>query len=75
MNRRRQTWRCFRIAEKLVMMSMGDLPIELVKESRRWMYGMRQAASAWESHYASRLEGVGFERGVLCGVVFHQEIK
>eukprot|EP00973_Karenia_brevis_P019615 2690590-Karenia_brevis.AAC.1 len=34
---------------------------------RRWMYGMRQAASAWESHYASRLEDVGFNRGVSCG--------
>eukprot|EP00973_Karenia_brevis_P038977 5381039-Karenia_brevis.AAC.1 len=35
------------------------------------MYGMRQAASAWESHYSEKLEGVGFVRGVSCGVVFY----
>eukprot|EP00973_Karenia_brevis_P016130 2206587-Karenia_brevis.AAC.1 len=23
----------------------------------RWMYGMRQAASAWESHYSEKFEG------------------
>ena len=35
-----------------------------------WMYGMRQAASAWENHYAGLLESVGFKRGVSCGVIF-----
>jgi hypothetical protein len=36
-----------------------------------WMYGLRQAASEWENHYAERLESVGFKRGDSCGVVFY----
>ena len=28
-----------------------------------WIYGMRQAAQAWESMYASKMEEVGFVRG------------
>eukprot|EP00973_Karenia_brevis_P019513 2677368-Karenia_brevis.AAC.1 len=34
---------------------------------------MRQAAAAWENHYADKLSGVGFSRGVSCGVVFYQK--
>jgi hypothetical protein len=30
---------------------------------RRWLYGMRPAASAWEDHYAEKLKGAGFVRG------------
>ena len=29
---------------------------------KRWLYGMRQAASAWEQHYTEILESVGFVR-------------
>lgn len=36
-----------------------------------WLYGFRKAASAWEALYSSLLEGVGFKRGVSCGVVFY----
>ena len=36
-----------------------------------WFYGFRPAASAWEKHYSELLEGVGFERGRSCGVVFY----
>ena len=35
-----------------------------------WLYGFRPAAAALESLYASLLEGVGFKRGLGCGVVF-----
>eukprot|EP00973_Karenia_brevis_P014585 1990578-Karenia_brevis.AAC.1 len=35
---------------------------------RYWMYGMRQAASAWQKHYATKLGEVGFKRGTSCGV-------
>eukprot|EP00973_Karenia_brevis_P067679 9416439-Karenia_brevis.AAC.1 len=34
------------------------------------MYGMRQAAAAWEKCYADKLSSVGFSRGVSRGVVF-----
>ena len=36
-----------------------------------WLYGFRPAASAWEKHYSALFEGVGFERGRSCGVVFY----
>jgi len=36
-----------------------------------WLYGFRPAAAAWEKHYAALLEGVGFERGLSCGVSFY----
>ena len=39
-----------------------------------WLYGFRRAASAWESFYGERFEGVGFTRGLSCGVVlYHKE--
>ena len=38
-----------------------------------WLYGFRQAASAWESLYSSLLEQHGFVRGSSCEVVFHHQ--
>ena len=35
-----------------------------------WLYGFRPAAAAWEKHYTSLLENVGFVRGGYCGVDF-----
>ena len=35
-----------------------------------WLYGFRQAASAWEGLYSNLLEQNGFIRGASCGVVF-----
>ena len=40
---------------------------------KRWLYGMRQAASAWEEDYARRLESEGFVRGVAAPTVFWNE--
>eukprot|EP00973_Karenia_brevis_P056220 7818996-Karenia_brevis.AAC.1 len=34
---------------------------------------MKQAASAWERHYADKLSSAGFRRGVFCGVVFYHK--
>ena len=34
-----------------------------------WICGMRPAAQAWESLYAGKLEGEGFERGVGNAVI------
>ena len=59
----------------------GDVYIELPEECgapegmcgklNYWLYGFRPAAAAWEKHYSELIEGVGFERGVSCGVVFY----
>ena len=38
-----------------------------------WLYGFRPAAAAWEQLYASKLEDVGFVRGLSCGVVFYHQ--
>ena len=38
-----------------------------------FLYGMRQAASAWEEDYARRLEGEGLVRGVAAPTVFWNE--
>ena len=38
-----------------------------------WLYGFRPAAAAWEQLYASKLEEVGFVRGMSCGVVFYHQ--
>ena len=37
---------------------------------RRWLYGMRKAASGWEEDYAGRLEKVGYKRGIAAPTVF-----
>jgi hypothetical protein len=37
---------------------------------RRWLYGMRPAASAWEKDYSERLQAVGFARGKSAPTVF-----
>ena len=36
-----------------------------------WLYGFRDAASAWEAFYSERFVGVGFERGKGNGVGFY----
>ena len=38
---------------------------------RRMLYGLRAAAATWENHYASKLEEIGFKRGVATPVAFH----
>jgi len=50
-----------------------ELPEEAgggVGRLRRWLYGMRPAASAWERDYTARLEEVGFARGQSAPTVF-----
>ena len=37
---------------------------------RRWLYGMRPAASAWEDHYAANLKNEGYERGRAAPTAF-----
>ena len=40
---------------------------------KRWLYGFRPAAAAWENHYAGKLQGVGFRRGMATPVSFYSE--
>ena len=40
---------------------------------KRWLYGMRPAASAWEEDYASKLLGAGFKRGLAAPTAFYCE--
>ena len=40
---------------------------------RRWLYGMRKAASGWEDDYAEKLQSIGFSRGVGAPTVFYHQ--
>ena len=44
-----------------------------VGKLRRWLYGFRPGAAAWEAHYANKLEEVGFRRGLVTPVSFYHE--
>ena len=46
-----------------------------VGKLRRWLYGFRPAAAAWENHYANKLEGIGFKRGLSSPVSFYHKSK
>ena len=46
-----------------------------VGKLRRWLYGFRPAAAAWEAHYAHKLEEVGFKRGLATPVSCYHEEK
>jgi len=41
---------------------------------KRWLYGMRKAASGWEDDYANKLIGEGFIRGVGASTVFYNPV-
>ena len=52
-----------------------ELPGEAGKSGKcgrlkRRLYGMRQAASAWERGYTTKLEALGFEKGLAASTVF-----
>lgn len=52
-----------------------ELPEEMWKwgryaKLRRWLYGMRKAASGWEEDYAEKFKAEGFERGRGAPTVF-----
>ena len=57
-----------------------QLPNEVKHEGkcgslRRWLYGMRPAASAWEKDYSDKLAALGFKKGVAAPTVFFCEEK
>ena len=54
-----------------------ELPEELgmpsrVGKLRRWLYGMRPAASAWEAEYSAKLVSIGFKKGAASPTLFHR---
>ena len=38
-----------------------------------WLYGFREAASAWKVYFDEGMEEAGFRRGVGCSVIRHEE--
>ena len=40
---------------------------------KRWLYGMRSAAQAWEEEYASKMIDIGFARRASNSTVFHRQ--
>ena len=55
-----------------------ELPWGVAKEGqcgrlRRWLYGMRQAAGAWERDYSEKLAEIGFAKGIAAPTVFYWE--
>ena len=42
---------------------------------RRWLYGMRPAAHAWEIDYSNHLKGFGMSKGLSAPTVFYCEEK
>ena len=50
-------------------------PQDKVGKLRRWLYGFRPAAAAWEAHYANKLGEVGCRRGLATPVSFYHKEK
>ena len=48
------------------------LPDGRVWRLKRWLYGMRPAASAWEADFTEKLESAGFVKGKSCPTVFYR---
>ena len=42
---------------------------------RRWLHGIRQAASAWERDYTEKLVAMGHTKGIAAPTVFYWEEK
>ena len=51
----------------------AQLPDGKVWRLRRWLYGMRPAASAWEREYSDKLAVAGFRKGKSSPTVFYRE--
>ena len=47
-----------------------ELPDGRVVRLKKWLYGMRKAASSWEEFYTEKFVEKGFQPGSSCPVVF-----
>ena len=55
-----------------------ELPGEAERQGKcgrlvKWLYGMRNAASAWEKHYSDRLAEMGFAKSRVAPTAFYNE--
>ena len=50
-----------------------ELPDGRVVRLKKWLYGMRKAASSWEEFYTEKFVEKGFQPGSSCPVVFNKE--
>ncbi len=48
-----------------------QLPDGTIWRLKRWLYGMRPAAQAWEAEFTEKLESVGFKKGSSAPTAFH----
>ena len=53
-----------------VQLPPEDHQVGMCARLKRWLYGMRPAASAWEHDYSDKLESVGFKKGAAAPTVF-----
>ena len=49
---------------------MPDDPEGTCRRLKKWLYGMRPAANAWEGEFTQTLSEMGFRPGRACPVVF-----
>ena len=63
--------------EDVYIMLPGECqaPEGMCGKLKRWLYGFRPAAKAWEKHYTEKLATIGFVKGTGCGVVFYHKEK
>jgi hypothetical protein len=59
-----EVWACIELPEE-------DYEEGMCGRLRRWLYGMRPAAKAWEDDYAEKLQGIGFVRGRAAPTAFY----
>ena len=61
--------------ESAFMLPDGECEQEKCWRLRRWLYGMRPAASAWDKHYSKTLVDMGFAKGVTAATVFYEKAR
>ena len=49
------------------------MPCGKIWKLKRWIYGSRPAANAWEEDFEEKCSNAGFEQGKSCSTVFFRE--
>ena len=60
-------WACIELPD-------GDKLQGMCGRLRRWLYGMRPAARAWEEDYSEKLQSIGFVRGKAAPTIFRHPV-
>ena len=58
-------------ADEVAFVQLPGSPPGTCSRLKRWLYGMRQAASAWERDFVEKLAEIGMVSGKSSPVVFH----